>query len=168
MKADYLLSLLADSFRRSGLDAILVGNAAAALNGAPVTTLDFDFLIRRSERSPIAIERMASILEARIIQPRRHSTTVRLYNPDLELNVDLLSQMSGIESFDELAKDATITREFGAPLQVASLADVIRSKEAAGRPKDLAVLPTLRKALHHEVQERRRPIRLRTRRRTGR
>ena len=32
----------------------------------------------------------------------------------------------------------------GHPVAVASLEDVIRSKEAANRPKDLAALPTLR------------------------
>jgi hypothetical protein len=170
MNADYLLSLLADSLRRSGVDAILIGNAAAALRGAPVTTLDFDFLIRTGPETSLAIKRMASALGASIIPPRRYSTTVRLHNTDLGLDVDLLARMAGIDSFDELAQCATVIDDFGAPLQVASLADVIRSKEAAGRPKDLAVLPTLRRTLRHEIREntRRRPVRVRSQRRTGR
>jgi hypothetical protein len=44
---------------------------------------------------------------------------------------------------------------------VASLPDVIRSKEAAGRPKDLAQLPALRQTLElvreRERRERERP-----------
>jgi hypothetical protein len=39
------LTLIAEALDEVGLEAILVGNAAAALQGAPVTTLDFDFII---------------------------------------------------------------------------------------------------------------------------
>ena len=61
--------------------------------------------------------------------------------------------MDGIASFDVLAKKARTTRAFGAPLRVAALADVLRSKIAAGRPKDLAVIPTLEKALHESKKK---------------
>jgi hypothetical protein len=36
------------------------------------------------------------------------------------------------------------------PVMVASLADVIRSKEAANRPKDRAALPVLRRILEQQ------------------
>jgi len=150
MNAFYLLSLLAESLRRSGLDAILIGNAAAALRGAPVTTDDFDFLVRLGTRTPSSIEAMAKSLGARIIPPTRRSTTIKLHNADLGLDVDLLAHMAGIRSFGELASHSTTTEDFGQPLRVASLADVIRSKTAAGRPKDLAVLPVLIRTLHEQ------------------
>ena len=38
----------------------------------------------------------------------------------------------------------------GEVVAVASLADIVRSKEVAGRPKDLAALPTLRALLRRQ------------------
>jgi hypothetical protein len=40
-------------------------------------------------------------------------------------------------------------------ISVAALADVIRSKEAAGREKDRAVLPVLRQVLERSKKEKR-------------
>ena len=47
MNAEPILTKIAQTFREARLEVILVGNAAAALQGAPVTTLDFDFMFRK-------------------------------------------------------------------------------------------------------------------------
>jgi hypothetical protein len=49
-------------------------------------------------------------------------------------------------------EDAEEAYVLGVKVRVASLRDVVRSKEAADRPKDHAALPTLRRLL--EAQER--------------
>jgi hypothetical protein len=54
--------------------------------------------------------------------------------------------------FDDLIRDAARVDIAGMTLLVASLADVIRSKEAAGRDKDRAALPLLRKLLSETTQ----------------
>ncbi len=46
MDAAPLLTKVVAALADSHLEAILIGNAAAAIHGAPVTTLDFDFLFR--------------------------------------------------------------------------------------------------------------------------
>jgi hypothetical protein len=46
MNATPLLSRIVIALQECGLEAVLIGNAAAAMHGAPVTTLDFDFAIR--------------------------------------------------------------------------------------------------------------------------
>jgi hypothetical protein len=50
---------------------------------------------------------------------------------------------SGTEGYDDLARNARVIESHGEPVPVADLDDVIRSKEAAGRPKDIVHLPIL-------------------------
>ena len=52
-----------------GLEAILIGNAAAALHGAPVTTIDFDFLFRKTPRNLQKLKAFARALDATILRP---------------------------------------------------------------------------------------------------
>jgi hypothetical protein len=62
--------------------------------------------------------------------------------------LDLAFLPDGTRGYDDLQRGAT-REQLTDTLQVdvASLADVIRSKEAAGREKDRAVLPILRQVL---------------------
>ena len=58
--------------------------------------------------------------------------------------VDLSFHPAGTGGYGDLKQHA-VTIEIGdVPVRVASLSDVIRSKEAAGRERDRAALPTLR------------------------
>ena len=63
-------------------------------------------------------------------------------------DLDVTFQPSGTRGFSDLERSA-IELEVAEKLHVlvASLADVIRSKEAAGREKDRLVLPRLRRLL---------------------
>jgi hypothetical protein len=57
---------------------------------------------------------------------------------------DIAFRPAGIEGgYRELAEQAHVVRVEEVEVNVADLADMIRSKEAAGRPKDLQVLPAL-------------------------
>jgi hypothetical protein len=56
---------------------------------------------------------------------------------------------SGTGGYDDLVRNASKFVIAGCPVHVASLDDVIRSKEAANREKDRATLPTLR--LHQKM-----------------
>lgn len=46
MNASPLLARVVAALNRQKLEAVLIGNVAAAMQGAPVTTLDFDFMFR--------------------------------------------------------------------------------------------------------------------------
>jgi hypothetical protein len=58
-----------------------------------------------------------------------------------------MSRIDGIRSLAALRSRATKIDLGGHALWVADLADIIKSKKAAGRPRDRAVLEILEKAL---------------------
>jgi hypothetical protein len=64
MDAYPLLARIAQLLERHGLDPVLIGNAAAALQGAPVTTVDFDFLFCRTPANVWKLRAIAAELEA--------------------------------------------------------------------------------------------------------
>ena len=47
VNAEPFLAEVAQHLEALHLDVVLIGNAAAALQGAPVTTVDFDFMFRK-------------------------------------------------------------------------------------------------------------------------
>ena len=51
------------------LEAVLIGNAAAALQGAPSTTVDFDFLFRGTRLNPAKLRDLADRLRATVLRP---------------------------------------------------------------------------------------------------
>ena len=58
-----------------------------------------------------------------------------------------MGTIHGIRSFEGVRARAALIEIEGVPILVASLEDIIRSKRAAGRPRDRAVLEILENAL---------------------
>jgi hypothetical protein len=145
--AEPLLGEVARQLHAVRLEAVLIGNAAAALQGAPVTTVDFDFLFRRTPRNLVKMKAFAKALGATILRPYYPvSDLYRIVRDDDGLQVDLMATIHGVRSFAGVRDRATTLEIGGAPLLVASLDDIIKSKRAARRPRDLAVLDTLEAA----------------------
>jgi hypothetical protein len=151
MNARPLLERLARALTTRRLDAVLVGNAAAALQGAPVTTLDFDFMFRETAGNLRKLRAVARDLGAVILTPFYPASELfRVVNEDLGLQADFMPRLDGIRSFEALRARATAARIGDAVLLVADLRDVIRSKRAADRPRDRAVLPVLEATLREK------------------
>lgn len=70
---------------------------------------------------------------------------VRMMNDDETLQVDFLDEASGIRSFEDVRKRASTVRIGDSTVRVAALADIIKIKRAANRPRDRAVLEILEK-----------------------
>jgi predicted nucleotidyltransferase len=147
MDAGPLLGEIGRRLQEIRLDAVLIGNAAAALQGAPVTTVDFDFLFRKTPRNLTKLKAFAKNLGATILRPYYPASGLyRVVRDDDGLQVDFMTTIHGIRSFEGMRDRASIIEVGGARLRVASLTDIIKSKRAAGRPRDLAVLPILETA----------------------
>ncbi len=148
MNAAPLLAEIARALSVARLEAVLIGNAAAALRGAPVTTLDFDFMFRKTPANLEKLKRFTRALGATMFQPFYPvSGLYRAVDEERGLQVDFLSTIHGVRSFPSLRSRASEVIIGSYPLQVASLEDIICSKEAAGRPRDLAVLHVLKTTL---------------------
>jgi predicted nucleotidyltransferase len=153
MNAAPVLRRIHVALKRAGLEAILIGNAAAAIQGAPVTTLDFDFMIRDTPDSARKLRKVADQLGAAIYRPYYPVSAMLRLQTDAGLQVDFLMRIHGIRSFEQLRAHAEDLDAGGFTVRVASLSDIIRSKRAAGRPKDLAVLPTLERTQREREDE---------------
>ena len=147
MDAEPLLAEVARQLRALDFEAVLIGNAAAALQGAPVTTIDFDFLFRKTPRNLAKMKALAKALGATILRPYYPAADLyRIVRDDDGLQVDLMVTIHGLRSFAGVRDRATRMEIGGAPLLVASMDDIIKSKRAAKRPRDLAVMETLEAA----------------------
>ncbi|HEX4965824.1 MAG TPA: hypothetical protein VF173_33760 [Thermoanaerobaculia bacterium] len=141
---------------RHGVDFIVVGAAAAILEGAPIATLDLDIMPRPSPEDRERLLRALQEIHARYLDPAgRHIVpdagkldSLRLHRLVTDLGpLDVLSTIGNGMTYDDLSGE-TILHDLGEmTVRVLNLAMVIRSKEEANRDKDRAVLPILRRTL---------------------
>jgi hypothetical protein len=154
MNAEPLLNRIAKVFAEHRLEVVMVGNAAAALHGAPVTTLDVDFMFRKTPTNLKKLKAVAKAFGAVILRPYYPvSDLYRVVNDDRGLQLDFMAKLDGIRSFEGL-KSRSVPVEFGErELRIACLADIIKSKRAAGRDRDRAVLEILQKTLDEQEKD---------------
>ncbi|HVF71311.1 MAG TPA: hypothetical protein VM940_06855 [Chthoniobacterales bacterium] len=133
---------LAAAFAEQGVDYLFIGKSAAILLGYPDTSQDVDVFLPRSrenaERVLVALAKLGFTLDAMTTMAILESSEIILLKGG-PFALDLIHAPDGIESF-EAAKTRRIM-EGGFP--IASLDDIIASKRATGREKDLADLQRL-------------------------
>ena len=145
------------ALERHGVRYVVIGGLAATRHGSPVMTTDADICPARERDNLERLARALVELRARIRTPGVPEGLVFacdatfLSRIEVALNLttkfgdlDLSFIPSGTTGFADLHQHAVAMSLMGRPVAVASLADVIRSKEAANRPKDQIVLPALR------------------------
>jgi hypothetical protein len=139
---------LAKALRAARLEAIVIGNSASMLNGAPVTTQDIDLLIRDTRLNRRKLARFAKAIGGTAPMPVSELSKVEWIEGGLAVPVEIhYDRIAGGLTFSSVRSRAQLVAVGNEKLAVATLADVIRSKQAANRPKDRAVLPILRDTL---------------------
>jgi hypothetical protein len=135
------------------VELIVIGGLAAQAHGSARITQDCDFLYRRT---PENIARLTTALAP-------HTPYLRGAPPGLPFHfdaetvrrglnftlvtdlgdLDLLGEVSGVGSYEAVLPHAVKLAVFGQSALVIDLPWLIRSKRAAGRPKDLEAIAEL-------------------------
>lgn len=125
-----------------GVEFLVVGLSAAALQGAPAVTQDIDLWFHDLTDPGIknALRRVGGVYVA-----PTGSTPPMFAGPAVAL-FDIVVSMHGLESFAQEAKRAVIVELDGVRVRVLPLERIIVSKQATNRPKDRAILPVLEDA----------------------
>ncbi len=132
-----------DAFARHKVRYLFLGKSGAILLGFPDTTQDADLFVEKTPENGRAIVHALQELNFELTDPQIQELKagkdfVQLKNGPFDL--DLIFAPDGIEHFSE-AWDRRVEVE-GFP--VCHPDDIIASKEAAGRTKDLESLPRLK------------------------
>jgi len=134
--------VIADAFEKHGVEYLFIGKGGAILLGYPGATQDVDLFPRKSRdngrRIVAALGEIGFVLSdadrAGIVDGKDF---VQISSGPFD--VDLVFAPDGIKSYDDAARNAVRVENF----PVMSIADIIASKRAAGRKRDLAELDLL-------------------------
>lgn len=145
---------------RHRVDLIVVGGIGGVLQGSPLLTDDVDVVPLLKRPNLDALASALNELNARLMSAEAPGGSIRIdwNGKDLQrwivdfrfLNLatdfgqlDLIHRPGGTDGYGDLAASAVVVDVDDVQLKVAALEDIIRSKEAVGRDRDLAQLPTL-------------------------
>jgi hypothetical protein len=118
------------------------------LNGAPVTTQDIDLFVRDTKLNRSKLRRLARQIGGNVPVPVSELSNVGWIEGELAVPVEIhFDRIAGGLTFASVRSRAQRVQVGDEVLKVAALEDIIRSKQAANRPKDRAVLPILRDTL---------------------
>ncbi len=154
-RPEAILALLAEHDVRY----VMIGGLAAALHGSDMVTTDLDITPQFDHENLVRLSAALDALHARIRTndspsglPFAHDAKSlaagNVWNLTTDFgDLDIAFVPAGTKGFDDLDSNALSIVVLGTETRVASLPDIIRSKEAADRPKDRIAVPALRRLL---------------------
>lgn len=137
----------------AGVDFVVIGGWAAIFHGSSHVTNDLDICYSRDQEN---LRRLAAALAPYHPRPRGFpkelpfvwdaatlsNGTVFTLTTNLGI-IDLLAEVSGVGSYREVLAASVEVEAFDRRVRALDLPSLIQAKKAAGRPKDLLVLPEL-------------------------
>lgn len=146
-----------------GVRFVVIGGVAARLHQTGYATVDIDICPSNAEANLVSLADALIELDARLriegdvagvpfdphpdaLQQVTTMTLITVSGP-----LDLCFQPAGFpDGYEDLVERSTTIVVGAVDVPVASLADVVASKRAAGRPKDIAALPDLESRLRRD------------------
>ena len=141
------------SLMENEVEFVIVGGIAITTHGSAYLTQDLDFCYSRSKEN---LKKLVSALVLFKPKPRNFPENLPYifdektlqngtnFTFDTEIgDVDLLGEVAGVGNYDAVNKESETKNLFGFSIKVLTIAGLIKSKRAAGRTKDLLVLPEL-------------------------
>ena len=140
LNEDYRDVLL--EFSDEGVEFLLVGAFAVAFHGVPRATGHMDVFVRASIENAkgvhAALVRFGAPLESACVAPADFEQPGMVYQMGLPpRRIDVLTEISGI-TFDEAWGSRDSAELEGRMIAIIGREDLLRNKEASGRPKDVA------------------------------
>jgi len=143
-------------------DFIIIGGVAISIHSTGYVTRDLDFCFRRT---PENLKKIVSALSPFKPRLRGFPTDLPFVWDERTLqngtnftlktkigDIDLLGEVAGVGDYEAVKKESILTRLYGCDVRVLNLEGLINAKRAAGRVKDLLVLPEL-EALREVLSE---------------
>jgi hypothetical protein len=140
-----------------GVDFVVIGGVSATLHGSARVTYDLDVCYSRTSAN---LGRLVAALAPFHPRPREfpeglpfvwdaamvRNASILTLQTDMG-EIDIMTEVPGLGSFDEVKAHSMRVEAFGREIATLNLPGLIRSKRAAGRPKDLAALAELESLL---------------------
>jgi len=161
LDADSIVEVLT----RHGVKFIVIGGMAAIAQGSPIPTQDVDVVPARDRENFSRLSAALKELDARVRaveldeplafdHDAESLAASQIWNLTTKFgDLDITQVPSGTEGYEDLKRDALEIELHGVRIFIASLADIVRSKEAAGRDKDRLSLPVLRELVAMQLRE---------------
>jgi len=142
------------------VDFVIIGGVAISVHSSGYITRDLDFCYLRTAKNLKKIvaaldsfnprlrgfsEDLPFVWDERTLQTGTNFTLVTTIG-----DIDMLGEVAGVGDYEEVSKQSVSTRLYGCEVMILNLESLIKAKRAAGRTKDLLVLPEL-EALHEAL-----------------
>ena len=144
---------------QSDLDFVLIGGFAAVLHGCNQTTRDIDICVLHSAEQIETLQHLLSPIHPyyRGTDPKESFLAPKDFSQKQDFHLvtdlgvlDVISKVKGVGDFYAVLKNSKEITLYGHSCRIISIEDLIKSKKALGRHRDLATVAELEAILEKD------------------